>query len=111
MTTPPAPTPPTLTLTTDAPSYVAGQTLTLTAVYADSQANPVTLTITETMTDALANTVSASVAVTVVEQASEQMTGTPSDDFGDAYAEVSNTLANGTGTAVYTTTVTPPAGG
>jgi mevalonate kinase len=107
MTTPPAGTP-TLSLATDADSYIAGQLLTLTASYADSQSNPVTLTISSTMTDADGNTASASVDVTVVEQASESMDGTPTDNFGDTYTEVSNTLSNGTGTAIYTTTVTPP---
>jgi mevalonate kinase len=111
MTTPPAPGTPTLSLATDAASYIAGQQLTLTATYADSQSNPVTLTISASATDAAGNSASASTTVTVVEQASESMDVTPTDTFGDTYAAGSNTLANGTGTAVFTTTVTPPAGG
>jgi hypothetical protein len=110
MTTPPQPTtPPTLSLATDAASYVAGQTLTLTATYADSQSNPVTLTINASATDTDGNTASATATATVVEQASEEMTVVPTDNFGDSYAEQSNALSNGTGTAVFTTTVTPPA--
>jgi hypothetical protein len=111
MTTPPAPGTPTLSLATDADSYVAGQTLTLTATYADSESNPVTLTISATATDSDGNTVSAATTVTVVEQASEQMDVEASDTFGDTYTVASNTLSNGTGTAVLTTVVTPPAGG
>jgi hypothetical protein len=111
MTTPPAPTLPTLALATDATSYVAGQALTLTATYADSQSSPVTLTITAVATDSAGNTVSATTAATVVEQASEQMDVVPTDSFGDTFTEVSNTLSAGTGTAVFTATVTPPAGG
>jgi hypothetical protein len=107
MSTPSAP--PTLTLATDAASYVAGQTLTLTATYADSQAAPATLTITATATDAQNNSVTATADVTVVQQASEQMDVEATDTFGDTYAVSSNTLSNGTGTAVLTTTVTPPA--
>jgi hypothetical protein len=114
MTTPPVPSSgtPTLSLETDAASYVAGQTLTLTATYADAQSNPVTLTITASATDSQGNSVSASTTTTVVEQASEQMDVEPSDSFGDSYTEASNTLSSGgTGTAVFTTVVTPPAGG
>jgi hypothetical protein len=112
MTTPPVPGTPSLVLTTDADSYVAGQVLTLTAVYADSQANPVQLTINATATDTAGNQVAASVSVTVVEQASESMDVEATDGFGDAYTVVSNSVdAGGTGTAVLTTTVTPPAGG
>jgi hypothetical protein len=111
MTTPPVPATPTLALATDAASYVAGQPLTLTATYADSQSNPVTLTISASASDSAGNTATASTTVTVVEQASAPMDVTPTDGFGDVYAEVSNTLSGGTGTAVFTTTVTPPAGG
>lgn len=112
MTTPPAPGSPTLSLATDSDSYVAGQTLTLTATYADSESNPVTLTISASAVDSDGNTASAATTVTVVEQASESMDVTPSDSpFNDTYTEVSNTLSDGTGTAVFTTVVTPPAGG
>jgi hypothetical protein len=111
MTTPPVPGTPSLALATDADSYVAGQPLTLTATYADSQSSPVTLTITASAVDSAGNTASASTTVTVVEQASAQMDVTPSDTFGDVYTLVSNTLSDGTGTAVLTTVVTPPAGG
>jgi phosphatidate phosphatase APP1 len=110
MTTPPAP--PSLSLTTDAASYLVGQTLTLTAVYADSQASPVDLTITATATDSQGNTVSAEVDVTVLAQASESMDVEASDNAGDTYTVVSNVLnPDGTGTAVLTTTVSLPAGG
>jgi hypothetical protein len=108
--TPPAATP-TLTLATDSTSYVVGQTLTLTATYADSQSSPSTLTITVTATDAQNNSVTATDSVTVVQQVSEQMNVTATDSFSDSYTLVSNAVgANGTGTAVLTTTVgTPPA--
>lgn len=110
MTTPPPPAAtPTLTLATDATSYVAGQTLTLTATYADAQSQPGTLTITVTATDAQNNTVTATDSVTVVQQVSEQMTVSATDSFSDTYTLVSNTVdASGTGTAILTTTVTPP---
>lgn len=111
MTTPPVPGTPTLELATDSDSYVAGQTLTLTATYADSESNPVTLTISASAVDSDGNTASATTTVTVVEQASEQMDVTPGDTFDDVYAAGPNTLSNGTGTAVFTTVVTPPAGG
>jgi hypothetical protein len=107
MTTP-TPSTPTLTLSTDASSYVVGSTLTLTATYADSQAQASTLTISVTATDAQGNTASATDSVTVVQQASEQMTVTPADSSNDSYTAVSNTLANGIGTAVFTTTVSAP---
>jgi hypothetical protein len=107
--TPPASTP-TLTLATDATSYVVGQVLTLTATYADTQSQPSTLTISVTATDTLGNTVSATDSVTVVQQVSEQMTVVPTDSFNDTYTAQSNTVTNGTGTAVFTTTIgTPPA--
>jgi mevalonate kinase len=107
----PTPGTPTLSLSTDAPSYVAGQALTLTAVYADSQSNPVTLNITAQATDSAGNTASATTTAVVVETASESMDVAASDDMGNSYTEQSNTLSDGTGTAVLTTTVTPPAGG
>lgn len=107
--TPPASTP-TLTLTTDASSYIVGSTLTLTADYADVQAAPSTLTISVTATDAQGNTVSATDSVTVVQQVSELMTVVPTDSSNDTYTLVSNTVSNGTGSAIFTTTVgTPPA--
>ena len=107
----PTPGTPTVSLATDATSYIAGQSLTLTATYADSESNPATLNISATLTDSAGATASATTQVTVVQQESAEMDGTPTDDFGDTYTEVSNTLSNGTGTAVWTTTVTPPAGG
>lgn len=109
MTTPPAPAAPTLTLTTDQDNYLVGATITVTADYMDAQSSPTPLVISETMTDAEGNTVSASVTVNVLVQASQQMTGTPTDTAGDTYTEVSNVLnPDGSGTATYTTVAAAP---
>jgi hypothetical protein len=111
MSTPTPPANPSVSLVLDSDSYVAGQALTATATYADSESNPQTLTVSVSLTDSTGASASASTTATVVEQQSESMDGTPTDSFGDTYTEQSNSLANGVGTAVWTTTVNPPAGG
>jgi hypothetical protein len=107
MSTPAQPATPTLTLSTDKQVYVTGDTLTLTAAYADDASSPVQLTITATATDASGSTVNATSQVTVTESAPQPMTVTAADSFGDTYSLVSNDSA---GTAVLTAVVgTPPA--
>lgn len=100
----PTPVTPTLALTTDAPVYNVGDTLTLTAVYSDASSAPLTLTISATAVDANGVSVSATTTATVNTAAQLPMTVTPSDSFSDTYAEVSNAA----GTAVFTTTIAAP---
>ena len=100
----PTPVAPTLSLSTDAPTYSVGSLLTLTADYSDSSAAPLTLTISATAVDANGVSVSATTTATVNTAEQLPMTVTPSDSFDDDYAEVSNTA----GVAVFTTTIQAP---
>jgi hypothetical protein len=99
---------PTLTLTADKAVYNVGDPIEITATYADDEGSLVTLTISGTATDAAGNTASATAEVQVSTPATAQpMDVTVTDSFGDAYAQVSN---DGTGTAVFSSTVgSPPA--
>lgn len=105
MSTPSAPASPTLALSTDAQIYNSGDTITVTANYSDSTASPEVLTITGTATDSNGNQVTATTTVTVNTADQQPMGVDLSDDFGDTYAEVSNSG----GVAVFTTTATPSA--
>ena len=100
MTTP-APTAPTLTISTDQPVYQTGDTVTLTATYVDSNGVSATVTVNATATDTNTppNTATASTTFQVG-QASEQMTVSVTDTANDVYNEVSASI----GQAVFTTT-------
>lgn len=98
MTTPAAPT---LSVSTDKPSYNAGDTVTLTAVFTDSQTETLTVTVTSTATDAAGNSVSASTSFSSVLTAPQPMTVSVTDDHDDTYVQISD---NGAGTVVFTTT-------
>jgi hypothetical protein len=107
MTTPAAPTAPTLVLATDAASYLVGATINLTVTYADAQSVPSTLNINVSGTDAQGNDVTATTSVIVTQNTSEPMTISATDSFGDTWAVVSN---DGVSTAVLSAVVgTPPA--
>src|ERR1700691_3652162 len=101
MTTPPAPTAPTLSTATDQPVYQPGDLVTVTATYVDSNGVSATVTVNATATDnnTPPNTATASTTFQVG-QASEQMTVTVTDTANDVYNEVSASI----GQAVFTTT-------
>ena len=105
--TPPAPAvAPTLTLAADKATYSVGDVLTLTATYSDSTSAPVTLSIVASATDAAGNSINADLSVTVNTSEQQPMTIGVTDNFGDAYTQVSNAA----GVAVLTATIgTPPA--
>jgi hypothetical protein len=91
---------PSLTLSTDAQSYAPGQTITLTAQYADVNTVQFTVNVTATATDAAGNAVNANTQFQVVTQAPVPMTVTVSDDHNDVWTQVSD---NGAGTVVFST--------
>ena len=99
MTTPVAPS---LTISTDKPSYAPGDTVTLTAAYSDETGTTFTVNVTADAADSASppNTATATTSFAVSSAASELMTITVTDDHGDTYAQVSNVP----GTAVFTTT-------
>ena len=99
MTTPVAPS---LTISTDKPSYAPGDTVTLTAAYSDETGTTFTVNVTADAADSASppNTATATTSFAVSSAASELMTITVTDDHSDTYAQVSNVP----GTAVFTTT-------
>lgn len=100
---------PTLSVSTDKPSYTAGEQVTLTAIFTDDQTETLTVNVTSTATDANGQAVSAVTSFTSVITAPQPMTVAVTDDHGDVYTQVSD---NGSGTVVFQTTApssAPPA--
>lgn len=95
------PTPPTLTIATDQPSYSPGDLVTLTATYIDSNGVTAIVTVNATATDTNTppNTATASTTFQVG-QAAESMQVSVTDTANDVYTQVSAAL----GSAVFTTT-------
>ena len=95
------PTPPTLTIATDRPSYSPGDTITLTCSYTDENGTSFPVTVTADAADNATppNTASATTTFSVVTAAGELMTVTVSDTASDSWTQVSNVI----GTAVFTT--------
>jgi hypothetical protein len=105
MTSPTPSASPTLALSTDAQTYNAGDTITVTANYSDSTAAPEVLTITGTATDSSGNQITATTTVTVNTAEQQPMGVALSDSFSDTYTQVSDSA----GVAVFTTVATPSA--
>ena len=91
---------PTLALSADKSVYVAGETITVTAAYTDTDTVAETLIITGSATDSQGNTITATTEVTVNSQQPEHTDVTVTDNDGRSY-----TLANDApGVATFTAT-------
>jgi hypothetical protein len=95
------PTPPTLTIATDKPSYAPGETITLTCSYSDETGATFTVNVTADATDAATppNTATAATSFAVNATSSVLMTITVTDTAADSWTQQSNVP----GTAVFTT--------
>jgi hypothetical protein len=92
---------PTLTVSTDKPSYRPGETVVLTASFTDDNTQTLTVIVSATATDAAGQTASANTSFTTVVSAPAPMTVAVTDDHSDTYTQVSD---NGAGTVVFNTT-------
>jgi hypothetical protein len=90
---------PTLALTADKQVYTAGETITVTATYTDTQTESETLTITGTATDSQENTVTATTVVTINSQVPEHMDVAVTDNDDRSYTRASDNPGVATFTA------------